>query len=197
MGGGLPTRGPAPKRRIEVFAAKGVGGGSSRLLRRGTGGLFPRGVLLLSLRRRCSSAANTELRGTPSGRSSENASSAYPGEQAFWAAVDNGRWRAYIGGRQQDAKKTPSPRVAPGGGGPTSDYQVLGVNLQLMLAGVGLNSFGPNPTANPAGAEEGGRVAERRSSWSCACGGGPCRSSGGKTCGPGLWSGSTPASCSH
>ncbi|CAA9400645.1 MAG: hypothetical protein AVDCRST_MAG03-1196 [uncultured Rubrobacteraceae bacterium] len=37
------------------------------------------------------------------------------------AAVDNGRRRAYTEDRQQDATKTPSPRVAPGGGGTTSD----------------------------------------------------------------------------
>src|SRR3712207_1537935 len=35
--------------------------------------------------------------------------------------VDNVCCQAYTEGRQQNAVKTPSPRVAPGGGGPTSD----------------------------------------------------------------------------
>ena len=46
--------------------------------------------------------------------------------------------------------------MAPGVGDPLGTYQVFGVNRQLAPAGVGLSSFGPNPTANPAGAEEGG-----------------------------------------
>ena len=44
---GLPARGPVPKRRIKVVAAKGVGGGFWRSLRRGIRGLFTRGVLLV------------------------------------------------------------------------------------------------------------------------------------------------------
>jgi hypothetical protein len=59
---------------------------------------------------------------------------------------------------------TPNSRVASGGGGPTRTiHLVRGVNRQLTLAGVGLNSFGPNPTANPVGTKEGGLVFERRS----------------------------------
>src|SRR4051812_6216442 len=53
-------------------------------------------------------------------------------------------------------KKTPSPGWRRGAGDPPRTYRVLRVNLRLTLAGVGLCSFGPNPTANPVGAEEGG-----------------------------------------
>jgi hypothetical protein len=35
--------------------------------------------------------------------------------------IDNRAREAYTAGCQYDAKKTPSPRVAPGGGGPTKD----------------------------------------------------------------------------
>src|SRR5829696_8709759 len=49
---------------------------------------------------------------------------------------------------------TPSPWVAPGGGGPNSDRtQSRGESL---FRSVGLNSFGPNPTANLVGAKERG-----------------------------------------
>jgi hypothetical protein len=44
---GLPTRGPTPKTRVKIVAAEGCGGGFSRALRSGIGGLFSRGVLLL------------------------------------------------------------------------------------------------------------------------------------------------------
>jgi hypothetical protein len=44
---GLPTRGPTPKTRVKVVAAEGSGGGFSRALRSGIGGLFSRGALLL------------------------------------------------------------------------------------------------------------------------------------------------------
>jgi hypothetical protein len=47
---------------------------------------------------------------------------------------------------------TPSLRVAPGGRGPHGPHKVRWENRQLALAGVGLNSFGLNPTANLAGA---------------------------------------------
>ena len=51
---------------------------------------------------------------------------------------------------------TPNSRVVPGGGGPIRTLQ--GPRGELPgYPGVGLNSFGPNPTANPVGAEEGGR----------------------------------------
>jgi hypothetical protein len=53
--------------------------------------------------------------------------------------------------------RTPNSRVAPGGGGPTRIFlEIRGVNRQLTLAGVGLNSFGPNPTANLVGDKERG-----------------------------------------
>ena len=35
--------------------------------------------------------------------------------------VDNRAREAYTAGLRYDAKKTPSPRMAPGGGGPTKD----------------------------------------------------------------------------
>jgi hypothetical protein len=41
------------------------------------------------------------------------------------------------------------PDTGPRGESPATSYQ-------LALAGVGLFSFGPNPTANPVGANEGG-----------------------------------------
>src|SRR5215203_5837934 len=63
------------------------------------------------------------------------------------------RCEAYMGERQRNAK-TPSPRVAPGTGDPLRTQKVLGVNLRLMLADEGLSSFGPNPTANPAGVQK-------------------------------------------
>jgi hypothetical protein len=44
---GLPARGPVPKRRIKVVAAKGVGGGFWRSLRRSIRGLFTQGVLFV------------------------------------------------------------------------------------------------------------------------------------------------------
>ena len=44
---GLPTRGPVPKRRVKVVAAKESGAGFSRALRSGIGRLFSRGGLLL------------------------------------------------------------------------------------------------------------------------------------------------------
>jgi hypothetical protein len=44
---GLPTRGSVPDSRVTVVAAKKVGGGFSRALRRAIGGLFSRSVLLL------------------------------------------------------------------------------------------------------------------------------------------------------
>jgi hypothetical protein len=54
----------------------------------------------------------------------------------------------------------PGRRRAPGrrreAGDPLRTHEILGVKLQLTLAGVGLYSFGPNPTANLVGAEEGG-----------------------------------------
>src|SRR5215212_6025493 len=42
-----------------------------------------------------------------------------------------------------------------------TSLKVRGVNRQLSRANVGLNSFGPNPTANPVGAEEGGSSGAR------------------------------------
>src|SRR3954468_3174718 len=55
---------------------------------------------------------------------------------------------------------TPSPRVAPGGGGPKKDLP--GPRGESpAIGGVGLDSFGPNPTANSVGAEEGGSSGAR------------------------------------
>src|SRR5215203_5605808 len=55
---------------------------------------------------------------------------------------------------------TPSPRVAPEGGGPTQD--LTGPRGESpAIASVGLDSFGPNPTANSVGAEEGGSSGAR------------------------------------
>src|SRR5215210_6127355 len=55
---------------------------------------------------------------------------------------------------------TPSPLVAPGGGGPTQDLP--GPRGESpAIGGVGLDSFGPNPTANSVGAEEGGSSGAR------------------------------------
>ena len=84
--------------------------------------------------------------------------------RAVAGSVDSGSAEAYTAKLQQNAK-TPSPRVAPGGGGPTSD--LTGPRGESPAnAGVGLFSFGPNPTANPAGAEEGGTtVSEERLFW--------------------------------
>src|SRR5215218_8969985 len=58
---------------------------------------------------------------------------------------------------------TPSPLAPPGGGGPTQDLP--GPRGESpAIGGVGLDSFGPNPTANPVGAEEGGSSDARTTS---------------------------------
>jgi hypothetical protein len=67
--------------------------------------------------------------------------------------VDNDLTRVYKDCNNSIAM-TPNPRVAPGGGEPNSDRKVRGVNRSE--GSVGHSSFGPNPTANLAGAKERG-----------------------------------------
>ncbi len=57
--------------------------------------------------------------------------------------------------------------MALGGGGPTSDL-LSPWGESPAKASVGLNSFGPNPTANLVGAEEGGSAVGRKLSPECA-----------------------------
>ncbi len=47
---GLPTRGTVPEPQVTLVAAKGSGGGFSRILRSAIGGLFSRSVLALFTR---------------------------------------------------------------------------------------------------------------------------------------------------
>jgi hypothetical protein len=60
----------------------------------------------------------------------------------------------YIGKLETNRAKTPNPEEAPGAGDPISD--LVGPWGESLFSSVGLNSFGPNPTANLVGAEEGG-----------------------------------------
>ena len=85
--------------------------------------------------------------------------------------------------------RMPPRRRAPGwrrgAGDPLRTWQVLGVNRQRTLAGVGLISFGPNPTANPAGAEEGGLRCPRPRAFRTARRAVPSTCSGGPSGRPG------------
>src|SRR5215208_6012767 len=61
----------------------------------------------------------------------------------------------YIGRLETNRAKTPNPEKSSGGGGPKVSDPV-GPWGESLFSSVGLNSFGPNPTANLVGAEEGG-----------------------------------------
>src|ERR687898_1200556 len=79
--------------------------------------------------------------------------------------------------------------MALGGGGPTSDLPAGPRGESPAKASVGLDSFGPNPTANLVGAEEGGSAWVGSSPLSAPRREGAGRGSGGFWCGTGPWGG--------
>src|SRR5215211_8140444 len=83
-----------------------------------------------------------------------------PLNRASSAGIDNGCCEAYIPtSDNRNAYDAESPGGA-GGGGPTQDLP--GPRGESpAIGGVGLDSFGPNPTANSVGAEEGGSSGAR------------------------------------